>query len=270
MVRLNAINAEMMKSEDKQISLTDPDARSMATSGKDTGIVGYNVQIAVDTQHHLIVAHEVTNVGTDRRQLANMARQARDAMAVETLDAVADRGYFSGEEILECENAGITVTLPKPMTSNSKAEGRFGKQDFRYVAEEDVYICPAGERLTYFYTTEDKGLVLRRYATKACQNCAIKNACTTGKERRISRWEHEHVLEAVQRRLDHNLDAMGVRRQTAEHPFGTIKCWMGATHFLTKKLPKVATKMALNVLAYNMKRVMMIVGVGGLLEVMRV
>jgi hypothetical protein len=268
-VRLNAINAEMMKSEDKQVSLTDPDARSMATSGKGTGIVGYNVQIAVDTQHHLIVAHEVTNVGTDRHQLANMAGQARDEMAVETLDAVADRGYFSGKEILECENAGISVTLPKPMTSNSKAEGRFGKQDFRYVAEEDVYICPAGERLAYSFTTEDKGLVLRRYATKACQNCAIKNACTTAKQRLISRWEHEHVLETVQRRLDHNPDAMGVRRQTAEHPFGTIKCWMGATHFLTKKLPKVATEMALNVLAYNMKRVMMIVGVGELLEAMR-
>jgi len=268
-VRLNAINAEMMKSEDKQVSLTDPDARSMATSGKDTGIVGYNVQIAVDTQHHLIVAHEVTNVGTDRHQLANMAEQARDAMAVETLDAVADRGYFSGKEILECENAGISVTLPKPMTSNSKVEGRFGKQDFRYLAEEDVYICPADQRLAYSFTTEDKGLVLRRYATKACQNCAIKNACTTAKQRLISRWEHEHVLEAVQRRLDYNPDAMGVRRQTAEHPFGTIKCWMGWTHFLTKRIPKVATEMALNVLAYNMKRVMAIIGVGGLLEAMR-
>ena len=155
-VRRNAINAEMMKSEDRQVWLTDPDARSMATSGKDTGIVGYNVQIAVDTQHHLIVAHEVTNVGTDRHQLANMAGQARDEMAVETLDAVADRGYFSGKEILECENAGISVTLPKPMTSNSKAEGRFGKQDFRYIPQEDVYICPAGERLTYSFTTEDK------------------------------------------------------------------------------------------------------------------
>jgi transposase len=268
-VRLNAINAEMMKSEDKQVSLTDPDARSMATSGKDTGIVGYNVQIAVETQHHLIVAHEVTNVGTDRHQLANMAEQARDEMAVETLDAVADRGYFSGKEILECENAGISVTLPKPMTSNSKVEGRFGKQDFRYLAEEDVYICPADERLAYSFTTEDKGLVLRRYATKACQNCAIKNACTTAKQRLISRWEHEHVLEAVQRRLDYNPDAMGVRRQTAEHPFGTIKCWMGWTHFLTRRLPKVATEMALNVLAYNMKRVMAIIGLGGLLEAMR-
>jgi transposase len=268
-VRLNAINAEMMKSEDKQISLTDPDARSMATSGKDTGIVGYNVQIAVDTQHHLIVAHEVTNVGTDRHQLANMAEQAREEMAVETLDVVADRGYYEGGEIRACEEAGITVTLPKPMTSGAKAAGRFGKQDFIYVAADDVYRCPAGERLTYHFQSEEHGKTIRRYWASTCETCALKARCTTGPERRISRWEHEAVLEKVQDRLDHNLDAMGVRRQTAEHPFGTIKCWMGATHFLTKTLPKVATEMALNVVAYNMKRVMAIAGVGGLLEAMR-
>jgi transposase len=268
-IRLNAINADMMKSDDKQISLTDPDARSMATSGKDTGIVGYNVQIAVDTQHHLIVAHEVTNVGTDRHQLANMAGQARDEMAVETLDAVADRGYYEGEEIKACEEAGITVTLPKPLTSGAKAAGRFGKQDFVYIADDDVYRCPAGERLTYRFQSEENGKTIRRYWTTSCKTCALRDQCTTGPERRISRWEHEAVLEKVQGRLDHNPDAMGVRRQTVEHPFGTIKCWMGATHFLVKRLPKVATEMALNVLAYNMKRVMAIVGVGGLLEAMR-
>jgi transposase len=263
---LSVINAEMVKSKDKQISLTDPDARSMATSGKDTGIVGYNVQAAVDTKNHLIVAHEVTNVGTDRHQLSNMAEQARTEMGVETLDAVADRGYYASEELRACEEVGIAVTLPKPMTSNAKAAGRFGKQDFRYVAAEDVYICPAGQKLTYFFTTADKGLVLRRYRTNACQDCAIKHSCTTGKERLISRWEHEAVLETVQARLDHHPEKMTVRRSTAEHPFGTIKSWMGATHFLTKRLPKVATEMALNVLAYNIKRVMAIIGVAGLLE----
>src|SRR5580765_8519181 len=174
----------------------------MATSGRGSGVVGYNVQVAVDTEHHLIVAHEVTNRGSDRSQLANMAKQAKAILQVEELAAVADRGYFNGEEILACEEAGITVTLPKPMTSNAKAEGRFGKQDFRYVAEEDVYICPAGERLAYHYTNEENGLVLRRYWTNACQNCAIKRNCTPSKERRVTRWEHEHVLEAVQRRLD--------------------------------------------------------------------
>jgi transposase len=269
-VRLNAINAEMMRSEDKQISLTDPDARSMATSGKDTGIVGYNVQIAVDTQHHLIVAHEVTNVGSDRRQLFNMSEQARDALGSETLDVVADRGYYEGEEIKSCEEAGITVTLPKPQTSSAKAEGRFGKQDFVYVAAEDIYRCPAGERLTYRFAGVEDGKTIRRYWTSACKNCALKARCTTGPERRISRWEHEAVLEKVQSRLDRNPGAMGIRRQTAEHPFGTIKCWMGATHFLMRRLRKVSTEMALNVLAYNIKRVIAIVGVGALLEAMTI
>jgi transposase len=266
--RLNAINAEMMQSEDKQISLTDPDARSMATSGKDTGIVGYNVQMAVDTQHHLIVAHEVTNVGTDRRQLSNMAEQARAEMEAEKLEAVADRGYYEGEEIKSCEDAGIAVTLPKPQTSGAKAEGRFGKQDFVYIAADDTYHCPAGERLSYRYQTVDKGKTIRRYWTNVCRTCALKAQCTPGSERRIGRWEHEAVLEKVQARLDHNPDAMRVRRSTVEHPFGTIKCWMGATHFLMTTLPKVATEMALNVLAYNMKRVIAIMGVDALLEAM--
>ena len=268
--RLDAINAELMKSEDKQISLTDPDARSMATSGKDTGIVGYNVQAAVDTKNHLIVAHEVTNIGTDRHQLSNVAEQARTEMGVETLDVVADRGYYDGEEIKACEDAAITVTLPKPMTSGAKAAGRFGKQDFVYIATDDVYRCPAGERLTYRYTNVEDGKTLRRYWTSACKTCALKAQCTTGPERRISRWEHEDVLETVQARLDHHPEKMTIRRQTAEHPFGTIKCWMGATHFLTKRLPKVATEMALNVLAYNMKRVMAIIGVSGLLTALAI
>ena len=185
MQHLKRLQVQMLAAPDQQISLTDPDARSMATSGRGSGVVGYNVQVAVETKHHLIVTHEVINEGSDRAQLSPMAMAAKAALGVETLDAVADRGYLSGEEILECENAGITVTLPKPMTSNSKAEGRFGKQDFRYVAEDNVYICPAGQRLTYSFTSEDKGLVLRRYATKACQNCAIKNVCTTAKQRLI-------------------------------------------------------------------------------------
>jgi hypothetical protein len=264
--RLSAINAEMMKSKDKQISLTDPDARSMATSGKDTGIVGYNVQTAVDTKNHIIVVHEVTNVGTDRHQLSNMAGQARVEMGVEVLDAVADRGYYASEEIRACEETGIAVTLPKPMTSNAKAAGRFGKQDFVYVAADDVYICPARERLTYRFSSEDAGKMMRRYWTDACKTCALKANCTTGPERRVSRWEHEAVLETVQARLDHHPEKMTMRRSTVEHPFGTIKCWMGATHFLTRRLPKVSTEMALNVLAYNIKRVMAIIGVAGLLE----
>ena len=225
-IRLNEINDQMMSSQDRQIPLTDPDARSMATSGKDTGIVGYNVQAAVDTEHHLIVAHEVINVGTDRHQLADMAELAREELGSETLDVVADRGYYEGDNIKACEDADITVTLPRPQTSGAKAEGRFGKQDFVYVAGDDVYLCLAGERLTYRYQSVERGKTIRRYWTNVCKGCALKAECTKGPERRISRWEHEAVLEKVQSRLDHNPDAMRVRRSTVEHPFGTIKCWM--------------------------------------------
>ena len=269
MRRLQVLKVTMLATPDQQISLTDPDARSMATSGRGSGVVGYNVQVAVETKHHLIVTHEVTNVGTDRSQLSSVAKQAKATLQVESLDAVADRGYFSSEEILACENAGITVTLPKPRTSGLLAKGRFGKQDFRYVAQQDVYICPAGETLPYRYTNEEHGMLLRRYWTNACQGCAIKQTCTSGKERRITRWEHEHVLEAMQRRLDEHPEKMRQRRETVEHPFGTIKARMGATHFLMKTLPRVATEMALHVLAYNLTRVMNIIGVRPLLTAMR-
>ena len=269
MQHLKKLRLQMLAAPDQQISLTDPDARSMATSGRVSGVVGYNVQIAVETKHHLIITHEVTNVGTDRSQLSHVAKEAKAALRTDNLDAIADRGYFSGEEILACENAGITVTLPKPMTSNSKAEGRFGKQDFRYVPDEDVYICPASERLPHRYTNEENGLILRRYWTNACQSCAIKHACTPSKERRITRWEHEHVLEAVQRRLDEHPENMRQRRETVEHPFGTIKARMGATHFLMKTLPRVASEMALHVLAYNLTRVMNIMGIQPLMAAIR-
>jgi transposase len=269
MKRLEALDVERRKAPDQQISLSDPDARSMATSGRGSGIVGYNVQAAVDTEHHLIVAHEVINVGNDRAQLSPMAKQAKAALEVEKLDAVADRGYFDSEEILACDEADIAVTLPKPLTSGAKAKGRFTKQDFRYLADEDAYICPAGERLTYRFTREEGGLAIRRYWTNVCPDCPMKELCTPSKQRRVSRWEHEHVLEAVQQRLDENPQAMRQRRETVEHPFGTIKARMGATHFLTKRLKNVRTEMALSVLAYNLTRVMNILGIGPLLQAMR-
>ena len=261
MAKLAAIEKRMLAAPDQQISLTDPDSRSMATSGRGSGVVGYNVQVAVDTEHHLIVSHEVTNSGSDRAQLANVAKQAKAVLQTDELDAVADRGYFSGPEILACHEAGITVTLPKPLTSGAKSRGRFGKQDFVYLPAEDVYRCPAGQHLKYYFTAEEHGQRLRRYWTNACRTCALKSRCTTGPQRRITRWEHEHVLEAVQRRLDENPQAMRQRRETVEHPFGTMKARMGATHFVTKTLPKVAAEMALSVLAYNLTRVMNIVGV---------
>ncbi len=268
MRRLEKLEARMLATPDQQISLTDPDARSMATSGRGSGMVGYNVQSAVDIKHHLIVAHEVTNVGTDRAQLYAIAKKTKAVLKTDGLDVVADRGYFSSLEILACDEDGITVTLPKPQTSGIKAKGRFGKQDFVYLAEDDVYRCPAGERLVYHFTNQEKGLTLRRYWTTACQDCAIKVDCTTGKERRITRWQHEHVLEDVQQRLDEHPEKMRTRRETVEHPFGTIKYWMGYTHFQMKTLKRVATEMALHVLAYNLKRVINIMGIRPLIAAM--
>jgi transposase len=261
MAKLATIEAQMLASPDQQVSLTDPDSRSMATSGRGSGVVGYNVQVAVDTEHHLIVVHEVTNSGSDRSQLATMAKQAKAVLHAKDLAAVADHGYFNSPQILECAEAGITVTLPKPMTSGAKSQGRFGKQDFVYVPETDVYRCPAGEQLTYRFTAQEDGKTIRRYWTTACPKCPLQSRCTTGPERRIPRWEHEHLLEAVQERLDASPQAMRMRRETVEHPFGTMKARMGATHFLTRTLPKVATEMALSMLAYNLTRVMNIVGV---------
>jgi len=269
MKRLASYEKKMLASPDQQISLTDPDSRSMATSGRGSGVVGYNVQVAVETENHLIITHEVTTSGSDRSQLARVGKAAKTVLGTDRLEAVADRGYFNSPEILACHEAGITVTLPKPMTSGAKAAGRFGKQDFVYLPDEDVYRCPAGERLKYRYSNEEDGKELRRYWTTACSGCPLKSHCTTGPERRITRWEYEHVLEAVQQRLDANPNAMRVRRETVEHPFGTIKARMGATHFLMTTLPKVAAEMALHVLAYNLTRVMNIIGIKPLMAAIR-
>jgi len=267
MQQLKEIETRMLAAPDQQISLTDPDARSMNARG--SGIVGYNVQTAVEPKNHLIVSHEVTNVGNDRGHLATMANQARAAMGTEELTVIADRGYFSGDEILACDQAGMTPFVPKPLNSNSKAEGRFGKPDFIYIASDDEYRCPAGQRLIKRFTTVEAGMTLNVYWSSACPRCPIKAQCTTGSERRVRRWVHEAVIDAMQERLDRDPEKMRVRRQTVEHPFGTIKYWMGAAHFLMKTLERVRTEMSLHVLAYNLKRVMRLLGIGGLIAAMR-
>jgi len=241
----------------------------MATSGRGSGVVGYNAQAAVDTKHHLIVTHEVTNVGHDRGQLSPMAEQAREAIGADQLEAVADRGYFSGEQIKACDDARITTYLPKPRTSNNRAKGLYDKQDFIYKPADDEYECPAGERLTNRTSSEQDGMKIYRYWSSACGQCALKAQCTTGKERRVTRWQHEEVVEALQTRLDKNPEVMRIRRQTVEHPFGTIKEWMGSQHFKTKTLKHVSTEMSLHVLAYNLKRAISLFGVEGLISKMQ-
>jgi transposase len=269
MKQLRQIGTQLRAQPDEQLSLTDPDARSMATSGRGTGMVGYNVQLAADTKHHLIVAQDIINVGSDRSQLSSMANQAREAVGQEKLEVLADRGYFKGSEILACEQAGIKTYVPKPMTSNSKAQGRFSKLDFIYIARDDEYLCPAGERLKWHQTTCEDGMNIRAYWTNVCPKCPLKAQCTTSKERRVRRWEHEAVLEKMQRRLDRKTDAMKVRRRTIEHVFGTLKHWMGSAHFLMKTLDHVRTEMSLHVLAYNLKRVISILGIAKTLKAMR-
>jgi transposase len=270
MKTFEALEPVVRAAPDQQLSLTDPDARSMATSGRGSGIVGYNVQAAVDTKHHLIVAHEVTNVGHDRGQLSTMAGEAKAAMGADQLEVLADRGYFDGEEVLACAGVGVTPYVPKPLTSGAKAKGRFGKQDFVYRPDEDVYRCPAGETLTRRFTSVEDGMNIHMYWTSNCAGCPLKSQCTDGKERRIRRWEHEAVIDAMQARLDTKPDAMRIRRATVEHPFGTLKAWMGATHFKTRTLEKVRTEMSLHVLAYNLKRMIAILGPQPLMDAMRV
>ena len=263
MARLKKLEARMLEAPGQQLSLTDPDARSMNSRG--TGIVGYNVQTAVDSHRHLIVAHEVTNVGSDRSQLARMAKQTKANLGRESLNVVADRGYYNGDQLRACEQANITAYLPRPNTSGNKAKGQFDRSAFRYQADDDEYECPAGQRLIYRFTRTEAGKEIRRYWSSACTTCPIKASCTTGEYRRVSRWVHEAVVDRAQARLDQRPDVMRVRRATVEHPFGTIKSWMGSTHFLTRTLDRVNTEMSLHVLAYNLKRVINLVGTRNLI-----
>src|SRR5207302_9628398 len=242
MQALRAMERTVRDAPDQQVSLTDPDARSMATSGRGTATVGYNVQIAVDAEHHLIVAHEVINQGYDRHQLAPMALTAQQATGCEQITALADRGYFNGDQVLSREGTGVAPIVPKTLTSTGANRGFFTRQDFIYNAEQDHYTCPAGEKLTKIHRRVDHTEDFDRYRhLSACFTCPLRPRCTPTPRRIIKRWENEDVLDRMQDRLDRMPDAMGVRRQTVEHPFGTLKAWMGATHFLTRTLDKVRT-----------------------------
>ena len=269
MRELGQMEQRLETSGERQVSLTDPDARSMATSRLGSAVVGYNVQAAVDAKHHMIVAHEVTNSVTDQGQLPAMAKAAKEATQHPKPIVLADRGYFEGYDILECERAGIATLVPKPLTSNSKFHGRFDKRDFIYDERRDVYRCPAGQTAIHRYTTVEDGKTLRKYWTSACQSCHLKAQCTPAPCRRISRWEHEDVLETVQARLDGAPEASRLRQRTIEHVFGTLKAWMGSTHFLTRTLPRVRTEMSLQVLAYNLKRAIKILGAQNLMLAMQ-
>ncbi len=261
---VRAMLAELDATGESQISLTDPESRTMKVRvGTD---VCYNAQTAVDDRHKLIVAAEVTNEPTDRNWLSRMAIDARDAMDAENLSVVADRGYSSAREVEACIAANITPYLPKPETSANKALGLFTKNDFRYDAERDLYVCPAGEELTFRHASHEKGRDVRYYRTYACGHCPLRSRCTRNRQsRRISRSANEHVLEQMQARVAARPDILRRRKAIVEHPFGTIKRWMNQAYFLTRGLLSVRAEFSLSALAYNLKRVLAIVGVRALI-----
>ena len=263
--KLKVVEKALERSPDKQVSLTDPDSRAMKTRG--SAVVGYNVQTAVETTHHLIVAHEVTNEPVDRALLSPMAHKASAAMGGGDLEVLSDRGYYSALQIAQCEDSGIRTFVPKALTSSSKKKGLFTKDDFIYKSEHDRYECPAGEPLPKRGSSVENGMRLFVYyaSVSACRQCPLKAQCTNSPQpRRVKRWERESMLEEMQARIERAPEKMQLRRQTVEHPFGTIKTWMGYTHFLTKTLPKVRAEMSLQVLSYNMLRVMNLIGVSNL------
>jgi len=267
---LQDMAAQVEAAPDNQVSLTDPDARSMATTGRGTGMVGYNVQAAVDTEHHLIVAHEVLNEGHDRTQLAPMGRAALEATGSDQLTVLADRSYYNGAQVLECEGTGVLPCVPKVDTTGRAKHGHFTKPDFIYDAVHDHYTCPAGAHLTRGRVRVDHHGDIDQYRNlAACPACQLRPRYTPEKVKRVKRWTHEAVLDEMQQRLDRQPDAMGLRRQTVEHVFGTLKAWMGSTPFLTKTLKNVRTEMSLTVLAYNMKRMIQIFGTQPLIQMIR-
>jgi transposase len=254
------------QSGEKQVSLTDPDARSMVMHHGSTE-VGYNVQTVVDEKHQLIVEHEVTNDPTDHAHLAEMALRAKATLGVEQLAVVADMGYYDGAEVKQCSEAKITTYIPKPLTSVNKKRGLFTKQDFVYEEAKDCYRCPAGAELSYRYESFEQGRLIRYYTTTKCADCPIKEKCTTNQRgRRITRWVDEKLLEEMARRVRARPELMRRRQQLSEPPFGTIKRAMGHSYFLMKGLPKVGAEMSLTVLSYNLKRVINLIGVKKMIE----
>lgn len=258
---LKDIESKIMSGETSQVSLTDPDSRAMKSNSIGRTI-GYNVQTAVDAKHHLIIGHYVTNAVVDRAELSKIAKEAQTVLDRKDLIVLADRGYYSANEIKRVQDAGMTPIVPKTQTSGSRNKNMFTKDDFIYSKENDVYICPNNREIPYSFSSDERGKTMRGYVSiKVCKNCLIKGSCTTSKARRVKRWEHEERLEEMEEQLQSMPNAMSLRQSTVEHPYGTIKARMGATHFQTKTLKNVRTEMSLHVLTYNLTRMITIFGV---------
>jgi transposase/transcription elongation factor Elf1 len=260
------LKSDLEHSGESQISLTDPESRSMRVGH---GVeVSYNVQIVVDQKNKLLVEHEVTNEVIDLGQLSTMAKKAKEMLGVEALEVVADRGYYNGEEVKACEQSGITAYVPKSNTSSNLKRGLFTKEDFIYEPDKDCYRCPAGKELSYRYQSLEQGRQMRTYQISGCKSCGLKSQCSINKKgiRAIKRWVDEAILEAMARRIAENPEKIELRKNLAEHPFGTIKRAMNQGYFLMRGLTKVGTEMSLTILAYNLKRVINILGVRTMVE----
>lgn len=260
--KFQKLQTQLQESDEPQISLTDPDSRAMRTGDKGIDVC-YNFQIATDEKHKLIVDFEVTNEAVDLNQLANMACKAKETLGVETLEVVADKGYYDGPEVKKCQDENITCYVPKPQRSNNKKSGLFSREEFIYDAQQDCYLCPAKQKLTYRFPMTKSGKEVKVYETDACKTCALRAQCTRSKSnnRRIYRWVHEDIMEEMQQRVSENPEKIQKRKELVEHPFGTIKHWMNHGHFLLRGLEKVSGEGALTVLTYNLKRVINIIGV---------
>ena len=257
--------AARLDEEEKQISTTDPDSRLMHT--RQGAEVCYNVQSAVDSRHKLIVAHDVVNEVNDLRQLSRMAKAAQEILGVEQIEAVADKGYCSNVQVQQCVEHGITPYLEKADTSANTKLGLFGKIQFQFDAQKDIYVCPGEKELSYRFSTFEQERELRYYRATGCKTCALKSQCTRNQANRtITREENEGLMEEMAERVRKNRHIMKLRKALVEHPFGTIKRWMNAGWFLCKGLAGVRAEMSLTVLAYNLKRVLNLVSFGDLMN----
>lgn len=260
------IKSNLEQSEESQVSLTDPESRSMRVGHAVE--VSYNVQIVVDHKHKLVVEHEVSNEVTDQGQLSTMAKKAQETLGVQTLEVVTDRGYYNGEEVKACEQSGMTVYVPKPNNSSNLKRGLFTKEDFLYEPQKDCYRCPAGKELSYRYQSLEQGRQMRTYQISGCKSCELKSKCSINQKgiRAIKRWVDEAIMEAMARRIAENPEKVELRKCLVEHPFGTIKRAMNQGYFLMRGLSKVGAETSLTILAYNLRRVMNILGVRKMME----
>jgi transposase len=264
----DAMLKDLERTGEDQISLTDPDSRAMAAHTRVA--VGYNVQIAVDAKNKMIVEQEVTNQVVDMGLLQETAEPAREILDVETIDVVADKGYFRTEDIAACEKAWLTPYVPKPQRGSSVSNGFFRKDEFRYDPEKDEYICPGGHDLKPFRHGKLREMTKIDYANPAaCRDCPLRQRCTDASYRAVSRLEHEDVLDRMAARLRARPEILDRRRETVEHPFGTIKQWMNQGAFLTRGLEKVRAEFSLTALAYNLRRALNILGMDRMMAAVR-